>query len=105
MPMRVPNWISAAASSALMMRDARLEFKTRELAEVEVGIKTNFLLLEDPKLYTPRDAGVGDELPADQRRRRSHPLHILVLIYAHHQPAPHAHDRQHRDQLINPHIH
>jgi hypothetical protein len=37
MPMRVPNPISAAASSALMMRDARLEFKTRELRSLQHG--------------------------------------------------------------------
>lgn len=36
MPMRVLNWMRAAACSALMMRQARLEFRTRELVETRV---------------------------------------------------------------------
>ena len=33
MPIWSPEWMSAAASSALMMRLARLEFRTREVVE------------------------------------------------------------------------
>jgi len=29
-----------------------------------------------------------DRRPVPPARRRSHPLHILVVIHAHHQPAP-----------------
>jgi hypothetical protein len=34
MPTWWPEWMSAAASSALMMRLAMLEFRTREVAEM-----------------------------------------------------------------------
>src|SRR5579864_1863510 len=41
----------------------------------------------------------------EQSRRRSHPLHVPVVIHAHHQPAAHPQDRQHRAQLVHPEVH
>src|SRR5258708_12461092 len=40
-----------------------------------------------------------------QPRRRSHPLHILVMVHTHHQATPHPDNRQHRLQLFLPYIH
>src|SRR5580704_10672510 len=40
-----------------------------------------------------------------KRRRTSYPFHILIVIHAHHLASPHAHDGQHRQQLIHPDVH
>src|SRR5580658_439278 len=49
--------------------------------------------------------GPGRTLSHPQPRGSPHPLHIPILIHAHHQPPPHADNRHHRLQLLQPHIH
>jgi hypothetical protein len=54
MPMRVLNWMRAAASSALMMREARLQLRTREVLDTRVDIMAVvlYVTIKTEKVYT-----------------------------------------------------